>query len=64
METFAEDYSEKDDSINPENYEYQSRKRDDNIWSAKVKRRFKENAKGVRGCPNKWNVFHSKFKAP
>lgn len=24
----------------------------------KVKRRFKETTKGVRGCPNKWNVHH------
>lgn len=56
-ETFAEDYSEKDD-INPENYEYQSRKRDDNNWMEKVKRRFKETTKGVKGCPNKYIVFH------
>lgn len=58
-ETFAEDYSEKDDSVNPDSYEYQGRKRDDNIWMEKVKRRFKETTKGVKGCPNKWNVFHS-----
>ena len=58
-ETFAEDFSEKDDShINPENYEYRSNRKDDNIWSDKVKRRFKETTKGVKGCPNKWNVFH------
>lgn len=57
-ETFAEDYSYGDKEVNPENYEYQSRKRDDNIWMEKVKRRFKETNKGVRGCPNKWNVFH------
>lgn len=53
-ETFAEDY-EKD---NPENYEYRSSRKDDNIWSDKVKRRFKETTKGVKGCPNKYNVFH------
>lgn len=23
-----------------------------------MKRRFKETTKGVKGCPNKWNVFH------
>lgn len=58
-ETFAEDYSEKDDSnVNPESYEYRSNRKDDNIWSDKVKRRFKETTKGVKGCPNKWNVFH------
>lgn len=58
-ETFAEDYSEKDDSnVNPESYEYRSSRKDDNIWSDKVKRRFKETTKGVKGCPNKWNVFH------
>lgn len=45
-ETIAEDY---DQSVNPENYEYQSRKRDDNIWMEKVKRRFKETTKGVKG---------------
>ncbi|CRL08125.1 CLUMA_CG020985, isoform A, partial [Clunio marinus] len=56
-ETFAEDYSEKDD-VNPENFEYHTKKRDDNIWMVKVKRRFKETTKGVKGCPNKWNVFH------
>jgi len=60
-ETFAEDYSEKDDSnINPESYEYRSNRKDDNIWSDKVKKRFKETTrfKGVKGCPNKWNTFH------
>jgi hypothetical protein len=61
-ETFAEDYSEKDDqSVNPDSYEYQSNKRGDNIWMEKVKRRFKETTKGVKGCPNKWNVHHSKL---
>jgi len=60
-ETFAEnyDYSEKDDSnVNPESYEYRSSRKDDNIWKDKVKRRFNETTKGVKGCPNKWNVFH------
>ena len=57
-ETFAEDYSERDDNINPENYEYQSRKREDNVWTEKLKRRFKETTLGVKGCPNKWNIFH------
>lgn len=60
-ETFAEDYSEKDDqSINPDSYEYQSSKRDDNVWTEKLKRRFKETTRGVKGCPNKWNVHHGK----
>lgn len=58
VETFAEDYSEKDE-INPENYEYHSKKRDNNVWTQKLKRRFKENSMGVKGCPNKWNQFHT-----
>lgn len=56
METFAEDYSEE---INPENYEYHSKKRgDSNVWTQKLKRRFKENSMGVKGCPNKYIVHH------
>lgn len=55
VETFAEDYSEE---INPENYEYHSKKRDNNVWTQKLKRRFKENSMGVKGCPNKYNVHH------
>lgn len=47
-----------DQEVNPENYEYKGRKRDDNVWMEKVKRRFKENTNGCKGCPNKWNVFH------
>lgn len=56
-EVIAEDYSEKDDTdVNPENYEYQSRKRDGNIWQHKLKRRFQENVKGVKG-KTKYSIF-------
>ena len=49
-EVFVEDYQ---DEINPENYEYQSKKRGDNLWMEKVKRRFKQTKEGVLGCSNK-----------
>lgn len=43
-----------DEECNPETYEYQSSKRgDDNVWTEKLKRRFKETTLGVTGCPNK-----------
>ena len=28
------------------------------MWTEKLKRRFKETTLGVKGCPNKWNIFH------
>lgn len=52
-EVFAEDDAEEEDEINPENFEYHSRKRNNNQWMQKVKSRFKETTKGVKGCPNK-----------
>lgn len=52
-EVFVENH-DAEDEINPENFEYQhSRKRDNNQWMQKVKRRFKETTNGVKGCPNK-----------
>lgn len=51
-EVFVEKYDH--DEINPENYEYQSKKRfGDNLWMEKVKRRFKQTKEGVVGCSNK-----------
>ena len=51
-EVFVENH-DADEEINPENYEYQARKRDDFRWTDKLKRRFKETTKGLTGCPNK-----------
>lgn len=52
-EVFVESHDDQDE-INPENYEYQSRKRfGDNLWMEKLKRRFKQTKEGVIGCPNK-----------
>ncbi|KAG5672176.1 hypothetical protein PVAND_002326 [Polypedilum vanderplanki] len=56
-EVFVENH-DNDDEINPENFEYQARKRDDFRWTDKLKRRFKETTKGLSGCPNKWNIHH------
>lgn len=56
-EIIAEDY---DDGVNPENYSHPTTKRNENIWLDRLKKRLTtQKITGVKGCPNKYNVYHT-----